>query len=228
MKTSYYTFMLLISLLVIPTYLAQDKINLNAAPNYTPKAKWYNGAGIYVLGGYQLSTINVQRNPFSQTLFSGWSGGLLIRSRSNPHVLIQYGSSIKTDLSSDWINIKEQHVNVNAYFEAFSNDNNRLLTLLGLSYKNVNSFYTGTLRSSEYSNIYNSNSYVNNSWLGLNTGLGYEFDINPFSTFGLIEIPIMWSDVGFGINDFIITIGLKQKLPLGLIFKKSKDRYHWF
>jgi hypothetical protein len=193
-----------------------------------PKTHWYNGSGVYVFGTYQLGAINVQRNPFSQTLFSGWSGGIVVKGKNNPHLLIEYGTTLKTNLSLDWVDIKEQHVNVNALFDAYATDNNQLIAILGITYKQLDGFYTGKLKTNEYTKLYASNTKISNSWLGLNTGLGYEFNIAPFSVFGLVEIPVVWSDLGFGINDFIIKVGLKQKIPFKAIFKKSKDRYHWF
>lgn len=206
----------------------QNKIARNAKDSTVKKVEWYEGPGIYVFGAYQLSAINVQRNPFSQTLFSGWSVGVLIKSNSNPHLLLEYGRTLKTKLSADWIDIYEQHVNANALFEAYSNRNNRFLTLMGLTYKRLDAFYTGKLKTSEYSILYKENTRIKNTWLGINVGFGYEVSINPFLAFGVIEVPIVWSDVGFGINDFIIKLGVKQKIPFRKIFKNSKDRYHWF
>jgi hypothetical protein len=194
----------------------------------TPKTHWYQGKGIYVLGAYQLGAINMQRNPFSQTFFSGWSAAVLIKTENNPHFLIEYGTTLKTNLSADWINIKEQHVNVNAWFEAFSKEKSAFITMLGLGFKKLDGYYTGILKEREYEELYKSNSKVSNAWLGLNAGLGYEVNVDPVSIFLLAEVPVVWSDVGFGINDFIFKIGIKQKIPFKQLFSKNKDRYHWF
>jgi hypothetical protein len=206
----------------------QGKIDKSTPNVNNATSKWNTGAGIYVFGAYQMGAINVQRNPFSQTLFSGWSAGVLIKSKNNPHLLIEYGTTLRTKLSSDWIDIREQHVNANAFFEAFASNNNRFLTAIGVSYKQLDGFYTGVLKTKDYSNLYKDNTKVRNSWIGLNVGLGYEVDLFPFSLFGMMEMPVVWSDVGFGINDFILKIGLKQKLPFKQIFRKNSDRYHWF
>lgn len=206
----------------------QNKIARNNGDSAVQKSKWYEGPGIYVFGAYQLSAINIQRNPFSQTLFSGWSAGLVIKSKSNPHLLLEYGRTLKTKLSADWIDIYEQRINANALFEAYSNNNNRFMTLIGLTYKRLDGFYTGQLKTKEYSILYRENSRVRNTWLGLNVGFGYEISVDPFTAFAIIDVPVVWSDVGFGINDFIVRVGLKQKIPFRRIFKNSKDRYHWF
>jgi hypothetical protein len=206
----------------------QNKIAKGLTDSVVESKKWYKGQGVYILGAYQLSVINVQRNPFSQTLFSGWTAGLLIKNKHNPHLLIEYGTALKTNLSANWLNLREQRVNANAYFEAFGNDNNQFVTLLGISYKNLTSLYTGALQEERYNRLYRPNTKVNNTWIGINAGMGYELNVDPFSAFGIVEIPVMWSDLGFGINDFILKFGLKQKIPYKKVFKRSNDRYHWF
>jgi hypothetical protein len=144
---------------------------------------------------------------------------------------LEYTLYSKIDIAPTWYRIRARTIETNFHILArFQDSKSYLYPIVGLSYNLFTGYFTGINDFQNLSSIYKQNEDIRMSWLGLNTGLGFEFFIQRMSVFMEYKMRIGFTEVQHELNimDVCLSAGLKMNLKVPTIyslFKGTRSRY---
>lgn len=204
-------------------YFAQLRI---IKPVKTETKKSNIGIGVGVARSVLYLTRNTANNNDAYGFYS-----VITYDRGNfLRAMLEYTNYSYIDIKPTWYNVKAQTVELNLAVIAKNKSKTLFFyPLLGLSYNIFNGYYTGV---NDYLHLQPAkrNSDVTSVWIGLNTGLGLEYNYRHISFFWNCKMRTGKTE---GINQYNImdvfnVIGIRYNLnqvSLHKIFRGTRSRY---
>lgn len=187
--------------------------------------------GLGGMGSVLYLSRNIKENndAYGYALYANYGGNKLIR------ISMQYTFYKPINIEPTWYNIHAYTLEANMELLArFPNGKSFLYPFVGLSYNSFSGFFTGFDDFLNLREYYKANSTVENKWLGVNCGTGFEHTIGPVVLFCDYRMRVGKMDhSGINIMDVCYGFGVRIKLGvrainIGKIFKRTKNKYTWF
>lgn len=146
-------------------------------------------------------------------------------------LMAEYSQFSNMSIEPTWSDIKANTIELNAAFIAKTTDKKfYFYPLTGFSYNTFSGYFTGIRDYLNLTNLYEKNTFVSSSWIGLNVGCGLDFNFHPFSIFANYKMRIGNTE-GYNdknIQDVSIALGLRYNIKgttLFKLFRGTRSRY---
>ena len=183
-------------------------------------------------GGAMGSVLYLARNIKEKNDAYGYSFCLNYGGTNLFRFSMQYTYYVPINISPTWYNINASTIEANLEIMArFSNNKSCLYPLAGISYNTFSGYFTGLNDFLNLRNIYQPNTTILNTWVGINLGSGFEHAFGPVVLFFdyRMRLGLMERTNYFNIMDVCYGGGIRIKLSVPT-FKKIyvglKDRYN--
>ena len=204
-------------------------------PENPKKKKLNNETGLTNIefgGGIMGSVLYLARNVKDKNDAYGYSFSANYGGTNLLRVGIQYTYYTPINIAPTWYDVKATSIEVNLELIArFRNNKSFLYPFVGLSYNTFSGYFTGLNDFLNLKEYYKPNSTIQNSWIGLNIGTGFEHAFGPVVLFidYRMRIGTMERNNTFNIMDVCYGGGIRVKLVVPTfkkIYKGLKDRYN--
>lgn len=135
------------------------------------------------------------------------------------------------DIAPTWYNVKANTLEWNLHIMArFSEGKAYFYPLFGLSFNSFSGYFTGVNDFLNLKALYGTDTQVNNHWLGINAGAGYEYYFRRLSFFVDYKMRVGVSDSYESINimDVCLSSGLRFNLRVPTLYglyRGTRSRY---
>ncbi len=217
----------LIVLLFLGTGLQAQLKTVKPVP---PKKKASMGAfGIFA--NFTNSALLLQRNVKSDNNAIGFGGGCVFTLSRLLRLSGEATTYQNINIAPTWFNVKASTLEFNLQAISRTKDANAFFyPFFGLSYNVFKGFYTGTNDALHLYRYFPANTSVRTHWLGVNSGIGFEYFIKHFSFFGEFKLRfgLSYKEHQFNVMDVCYGAGLRytfRTLPFYRLFKGTRSRY---
>lgn len=195
-------------------------------PVKTHPAKTNLGIGL----GITNSVVFLARNTSENNDALGFQGSLVYEGSKLFRVTLEYTRYAKIDIVPTWYDVRANTIESNVHILFRSKGNLYFYPLFGLSYNSFKGRFTGLNDYMNLTSVYGgANKDVSTRWLGVNVGIGLEYQVKPFIIFGSFKMRGGFSKgEKLNIMDVCYSLGVRYNLrvpSLYRLFKGPGNRY---
>lgn len=184
-----------------------------------------------ISAGLVQSVIYLSRNVNNKNDARGFNVSMNYDQGNFFRIMAEYSQFNKMNIEPTWSDIKANTIELNAAFIAKTADRKfYFYPITGFSYNTFSGYFTGIRDYLNLSNLYEKNSFISSSWVGVNVGCGLDFNIQPFSIFANYKMRIGNTE-GYNeknIQDVSVALGLRYNIKgasLYKLFRGTRSRY---
>lgn len=177
------------------------------------------------------SDLFLTRNTASGNNGLGITGSIVYGGFKSLRVTLEYTHYKAIDIAPTWYDVRSSSLESNVHLMCKAKSDFYFYPMFGLSYNVFSGYFTGKNDYLHLGSIYPSNQDVVTRWLGLNAGIGLEYNLKPIVIAAGYKMRIGASDRDNTLNilDVCFNVGVRYTLVVPSIHrlvKGNKQRYY--